>query len=262
VVLSIDSPGGSATASEIMLDATKRVKAKKPFVVSMGDVAGSGGYYVACGADTIFADATTLTGSIGVVSGKLATAEMWHKLGITFKEYKRGQNAGIFSADEVFSDSERARMRLFMDDIYAVFKRHVTEIRGNRLKKPIDELAGGRVYTGKQALELGLVDRLGTMHDAVAFAADQAKINDYDVRVVPEPKSFLEELLEQISGGKEETGHVGLAADRDSLFKLAAPYLQNLGARRAAAVASVLRRLEILQKEGVVLTMPEILIQE
>ena len=81
VVLRIDSPGGSATASEIILDATRRLKARKPFVVSMGDVAGSGGYYVACGADTIFADATTLTGSIGVLGGKLATTEMWRKIG-------------------------------------------------------------------------------------------------------------------------------------------------------------------------------------
>ncbi len=262
VVLRIDSPGGSATASEIILDATRRVKAQKPFVVSMGDVAGSGGYYVACGADTIFADATTLTGSIGVVAGKLATTEMWKKLGITFKEYKRGQNAGLFSADAVFTESERARMRLFMDKIYAVFQSHVIEIRGNRLKKPIDELAGGRVFTGQQALELGLVDRLGTMNDAVAFVAGLARIKDYDVRVVPEPKSFLEQLLEQLSGGKDEAGHVGVAASQDSLFKLAAPYLENLGTRRAAAVASAMRRLEILQREGVVLTMPEILPQE
>ncbi len=228
VVLRIDSPGGSATASEIILDATKRVKAKKPFVVSMGNVAGSGGYYVACGADTIFADAATLTGSIGVVAGKLATTEMWKKIGITFKEYKRGQNAGMFSTDDVFTESERARMRAFMDDIYAVFKNHVTEIRGSRLKKPIEDLAGGRVYTGKQALELGLVDRLGTMSDAVAFAADQAKIKDYDVRVVPEPKPFLERLMEQLSGDKGEPGHVETAAGGDSLAKLAAPYLENL----------------------------------
>jgi protease IV len=259
VVLRIDSPGGSSTASEIILDATKRVKAKKPFVVSMGDVAGSGGYYVACAADTVFADATTLTGSIGVVAGKLATTEMWRKVGVTFKEYKRGQNAGILSADEVFTESERARMRSFMDEVYGVFKNHVTEIRGNRLKKPIDELAGGRVYTGKQALELGLVDRLGTLSDAVAFAADQAKIKDYDTRVVPKAKNFLEQLMEQAFGDKDEAGHVGIAAGGDSLFKLAAPYLRNLDPRRTAAVASVLRRLEILQQEGVVLSMPEIL---
>jgi protease-4 len=258
VVLRVDSPGGSATASEIILDATKRVKARKPFVVSMGDMAGSGGYYVTCAADTVFADATTLTGSIGVVGGKFATTEMWKKLGITFKDYKRGQNAGIFSTDDVFTESERARVRLLMDEVYAGFKNHVTEIRGKRLKKPIDELAGGRVYTGKQALELGLVDRLGTMSDAVAFVADQAKIKDYDVRVIPEPKSFLEQLL----GDKDEGGHVGLAASEDPLFRLAASGLQDLDPRRTAAVASVLRRLEILQKEGLVLTMPEILPQE
>ncbi|HTA29245.1 MAG TPA: signal peptide peptidase SppA, partial [Candidatus Cybelea sp.] len=262
VVLRIDSPGGSATASEIILDATKRLKAKKPFVVSMGDVAGSGGYYVACAADTVFADATTLTGSIGVVAGKVATTEMWKKVGVTFKEYKRGQNAGIFATDEILSETERARMRAFMDEVYGVFKNHVTEIRGNRLKKPIDDLAGGRVYTGKQALELGLVDRLGTMSDAIAFAAEQARIQDYDTRVIPEPKNIMQQLMEQAAGDKDESGHVGIAAGGDSLFKLAAPYLRNLDPQRTAAVASALLRLEILQKEGVVLSMPEILSQK
>jgi protease-4 len=259
VVLRIDSPGGSATASEIILDSTKRVKAKKPLVVSMGDVAGSGGYYVACAADTVFADATTLTGSIGVVAGKVATREMWNKIGVTFKEYKRGQNSGIFSSDDVFSDTERARMRSFMDETYGTFKKHVTDIRGDRLKKPIDDLAGGRVYTGKQALDLGLVDRLGTLSDAIAFAADSAKLKDYDVRVVPKPKNFLEQMSEQFSGDKDGSGHIGMTAGGDSLLKLAAPYLQSLDPRRAEAVISVLRRLQILQEEGVVLTMPEIL---
>ena len=115
---------------------------------------------------------------------------MWNKIGITFKEYKRGQNSGLFSSDDVFSDSERARMRSFMDDTYGVFKKHVTDIRGSRLKKPIDDLAGGRVYTGEQALKLGLVDRLGTMNDAIVFAAGAAKIKDYDVRVLPETEEF------------------------------------------------------------------------
>lgn len=258
VVLRVDSPGGSGTASEVILDATRRLKAKKPFVVSMGDVAGSGGYYVACAADTIFADATTLTGSIGVLGGKFATTEMWKKAGVTFKDYKRGQNSGIFAADEVFSESERARVRALMDEVYEVFKKHVTDSRGPRLKKPIDDLAGGRVYTGKQAADLGLVDRLGTLSDAIAFAADQAKINDYDVRVVPEPKSFLEQLMQHMSGSKDEPGHVRLTPAEGSLLKLALPYLENLDPQRVAAVASVLRRLEITRREAVVLTMPEI----
>src|SRR5205823_2540413 len=111
VVLRVNSPGGSAVASEIILDATKRVKAKKPFVVSMGDVAGSGGYYVACGSDLIFADAATITGSIGVVSGKLVTTPMWNKIGITFKPYKRGANADILNTDRTFTPSERERMQ-------------------------------------------------------------------------------------------------------------------------------------------------------
>jgi protease-4 len=260
VVLRIDSPGGSATASEVILDATRRLKARKPFVVSMGDVAGSGGYYVACAADTVFADATTLTGSIGVLGGKLATTEMWRKIGVTFKEYKRGQNAGIFSTEDVFTESERARVRASLDEIYDDFKKHVTDIRGKRLKKPIEDLAGGRVYTGKQALDLGLVDRLGTLNDAVAFAAGEAKLKSYDVRVVPEPKNFLERLTERASGGKDKSGHVSSAAGENSLLKLAAPYLQNLDPQRTAAIASVFSRLEILHKEGVVLTMPEFLL--
>lgn len=145
-----------------------------------------------------------------------------------------------------------------MDEAYATFKGHVTDIRGSRLKKPIEDIAGGRVYTGKQALDLGLVDKLGSMSDAVAFAASQAKIKDYDVRVVPKTKNFLEKLMEQASD-KNDGEHIGSSVEQDSLYKLAAPYLQNLDPRRAAAVASVFQRLEILQKEGVVVTMPEII---
>src|SRR5204862_2097551 len=103
VVLRVDSPGGSAVASEIILDATRRVKARKPFVVSMGDVAGSGGYYVACGADTIFADESTITGSIGVVAGKFMTNDMWKKVGITFKPYQRGKHAAMLSSGRGFT---------------------------------------------------------------------------------------------------------------------------------------------------------------
>lgn len=257
VVLRINSPGGSATASEIILDATRRVKSKKPLVVSMGDVAGSGGYYVACAADTVFADAETLTGSIGVLGGKLATTEMWKKLGVTFKEYKRGDNAGMFSTESVFTDSERARFRLFLDDIYSTFTNHVLEIRGERLKRSMDALAGGRVFTGKQALELGLVDRMGTLRDAVAYAAEQARVTDYETRVVPEPKGVLEQLIEEISGSGEPAG-IRAGAGESLLLKLAAPHLQNLDPRRTSAVISALARLEILRREGVVLSMPGI----
>jgi protease-4 len=258
VVLRVDSPGGSAVASEIILDATRRVKARKPFAVSMGNVAGSGGYYVACAADTIFADASTITGSIGVVSGKLATNDMFKKVGITFKSYQRGANAGMFSTADVFTKAERERMQAYMDEIYDVFKGHVTAIRGKKLKKPIDDLAGGRVYTGKQALELGLVDKLGTLEDAIAFVAKEAKLTDYDVRVVPKPKDFLEKLLEELSGEKEEGK--GLDARLPSLLDLAMPHIKHLDPQRLGAVKQALGRLELIRREGAVLMMPEFIL--
>jgi protease-4 len=266
VVLRVDSPGGSATGSEIILEATRRVKAKKPLVVSMGNVAGSGGYYVACASDTIFADENTITGSIGVVAGKLYTNPMWDKVGITFKPYKRGKNAGILSTGETWSPDQKQKMQSWMNEIYDVFKGHVTTIRGSKLKKPIDELAGGRVYTGKQALELGLVDKIGTFADAVAFAAQQAKIDntDYDVRVVPQHKNFVEKIVEELSGGGDKDDSKYLAAgaqlSRGALVNAALPYLQQLDPQRVGVIVRSLRHLETMQEEGCVLMMPEVVI--
>jgi protease-4 len=266
VVLRVDSPGGSAVASEIILEATKRLKAKKPFVVSMGDVAASGGYYVACGSDVIFADESTITGSIGVVGGKFATNPMWKKIGVTFKEYKRGTNAGIMSTADTFTPAERQKIQAWMDDIYGVFKGHVLSIRGDRLKKPIDDIAGGRVYTGKQALDLGLVDKMGTLQDAITFVADKAKVTDYEVRVVPEPKNFVERLLEEISGERDEPKGLDVGArppvsgHQPSLVDLALPYLQQLDPQRVKAVKMALQRLQLMQQEGAVLMMPEIIL--
>lgn len=267
VVLRVDSPGGSAVASEIILDATKRVRAKKPFVVSMGNVAGSGGYYVACGSDTIFADESTITASIGVVAGKFKTNDMWRKAGITFKEYKRGKNAGLLSTSDTFNDAERQKMMAWMEEVYGTFKGHVTAARGDRLKKPIDELAGGRVFTGRQALDLGLIDRIGTMSDAIAHVAGKADLQEgaYEVRTVPQPKNLIELLLDG-GGADDEPGIVGLPANGlkasggTSLAELALPHLRHLDPRRVEAVMSALRRLEMLQKDGVLLTTPEILI--
>jgi protease-4 len=261
VVLRVNSPGGSAVASEIILDATRRVKAKKPFVVSMGDVAGSGGYYVACASDLIYADETTITASIGVVGGKLATNEMWKKVGVTFKTYKRGENAGLLASGDPFTKAERERLQAWMDEIYKVFKGHVHAIRGGRLSKPLDDLAGGRVFTGKQALDLGLVDRIGGLGDAIDFIAGQAKLTDYDIRIVPAPKNFLEQLIEEASGTSDDTPgvdlHIGTAAGPASLVDLAMPFLRHLDPPRVAAVTDALRHLQLLQREGVLLMMPE-----
>ena len=130
-----------------------------------------------------------------------------------------------------------------MDDIYGVFKGHVTAIRGSKLKKPIDDLAGGRVYTGKQALDLGLVDKIGTLDDAVKFAAKEAKIDKYELRVVPEPKNFLDLLLDSAGDWRRGFGSVdrrtgSAALPRASLQSAAIPYLRGMDSQR---VNSVLR---------------------
>jgi protease-4 len=268
VVLRVDSPGGSAVASEIILDATKRVKAKKPFVVSMGNVAGSGGYYVSCAADTIFADEATITASIGVVAGKMVTNAMWDKVGITWKPYERGANAHLFSSSAPWSDSEKQRIQSWMDEVYKQFKGHVTAIRGDRLKKPIDELAGGRVFTGKQALELGLVDKIGTLQDAVVFVAKQANLTDYDTRVVPQPKNLIEMIMESASGGSDDDpNHKWIDSGRaprlfatgsDSFIDLALAHLQHLDPQRVQLVREALLQLQLMQKEGVIMMMTPI----
>ena len=266
VVLRVDSPGGSATASEIILNATKRVKAKKPLVVSMGDVAGSGGYYVACGADTIFADASTITASIGVLGGKFATTDMWNKIGITWKSYGRGASSGMLSARDVFSEAEREKIQGLMSDVYNVFKAHVVSARGDRLKKEIDQIAGGRVFTGRQALELGLVDKLGGLDHAVEHVAEQAQLDDYEVRVLPKPKSLVEMLLSDLGASDEEEDEntlsisLGSLAPRRSLSLLEAvlPYLEGFEPHRVEAVKSALRQLSLFDEERVILAMPVI----
>jgi protease-4 len=268
VVLRVDSPGGSAVASEIILNATKRVKAKKPFVVSMGRVAGSGGYYVACGADTIFADASTITASIGVVSGKFATTGLWNKAGISWHSAKRGAMADILSSDHVFTPDERAKLQGYMDEVYGVFKKHVTDIRGSRLKKPIDELAGGRVFTGKQALDLGLVDKLGTLDDAIQSVAKQANLKDYEVRVVPRPKSFLESLFSDLADKESDSQELSTGARTSvamphprlpsTLLDLAMPMLHGIEPARLQAIKAALGRMTLLQQERVILMMPEL----
>ena len=268
VVLRVNSPGGSAVASEIILNATMRVKAKKPLVVSMGDVAGSGGYYVSMGADTIFADATTITASIGVLGGKFATTAMWNKIGITWDSSRRGANAGLFSSDDVFSAAERKKMQGWMNDVYGVFKGHVVSSRGIEAQKPIDDIDGGRVYTGQQALEVGPVDKIGTLDDAIRYAADKAKIKDYEVRVYPEPKSLIEALTESLSGGDRDFNHLAVSASAvpsaraSSFLDIALPYLKGVDGQRLMTVKAALRQLDLLQQDAPMLVMPPISVRE
>ena len=263
VVLRIDSPGGSALASEVILDAARRVQAQKPLVVSMGNVAASGGYYVACRADTIFADPTTITGSIGVVGGKFATTGLWDKIGVKWATRSRGANATLNGTARVFSEKEREQVQDLMDEIYETFKNHVVAGRGKKLKKKIDDLAGGRVYTGRQALALGLVDQLGGLNRALGDAARRAGLKSYVVREYPESQGLMDSLLG--GGGVRLVGGLSPAGSSRPGVRLldhVVPLLSSLEPHRAAAIRRVVGHLERLQHERVLLLGPEIRIHD
>jgi protease-4 len=195
IVLRVDSPGGSALASDLIWHELELVK--KPFVVSMGDVAGSGGYYIAMGANRIFADPGTITGSIGVVGGKLALNGLYGKVGITTDVISRGKNSGILSSTHGFSETERDSMQRLLNDIYDQFTTKAAKGRKMEHSK-LEKLARGRVYTGQSALKIGLVDELGTLEDALAYTKQQigmaadAKI---ELLNLPKPASPLESLF-------------------------------------------------------------------
>lgn len=196
VVLRIDSPGGSAIASDLIWRETIRIE--KPIIASMGDVAGSGGYYIAMGADEIFAEPGTITGSIGVVGGKLVLGGLYDKLGVTTEVISRGKNTGLFSSTEAFSPEQQKALSGMLREVYRQFVAKAAQGRKMDVKQ-LEELAQGRVYTGRMAAEIGLVDRLGTLADAVAAARQAAGIAEdekVEILMLPRPRTFFEQLFE------------------------------------------------------------------
>ncbi len=176
VVLRVDSPGGSAFASDDIWRAVERLKEEdKPVIVSMGGTAASGGYYVSAGATAIYANPSTITGSIGVYSGKYSAAGLYDRIGINVEQYTRGRNAALYSLSTPLDDSEYAAMDRMVADIYRQFKEKVATGRGMS-EETVEQVARGRVWSGVDALEQGLVDELGGFHDAVARARTEAGI--------------------------------------------------------------------------------------
>jgi protease-4 len=187
VILRIDSPGGSGQASDDVWREVRRLRLKKPVIVSMSNLAASGGYYIACGADVIVADPATITGSIGVFGGKLNVLGLYHKLGLTIETVSRGRNANMLSQFEDFSPEEAAKFQEQMDSFYRTFLARVSEGRG-MTPAAVDSIAQGRVWTGLAARRLGLVDTLGGLSTAVAIARRHAKVAEgTPVRLEPFP---------------------------------------------------------------------------
>ena len=198
IVLRVDSPGGSALASDLMWYALENAKAKKPVVVSMGDVAASGGYYIACNANKIVAQPSTVTGSIGVFMGKPVVKGLYDWLGVTNEYVMRGKNAGLFRETEKWTPEERAKMVDQTNSIY--FDNFIPKVAKGRNKTVEDAntLGQGRVWTGTQAKQSGLIDEFGGLEKAIEIAKQLANLPaDKDVKrvIFPEPRPFLETLF-------------------------------------------------------------------
>lgn len=200
IVLRVNSPGGSALASETILREMELAKESKPVVVSMGDVAASGGYYISCKADTIVANPTTITGSIGVF-GMLPNLEkmMENKLGITTDRVKTNAYSDLGSPFRALTTNEREIIQNQVERIYDTFITNVSEGR-NMTKSAVDSIGQGRVWTGEDAKELGLVDVLGGLEDAINIAAEMADLENYRIKNLPKLKNPIEEILEDLGG--------------------------------------------------------------
>jgi protease-4 len=204
IVLRINSGGGSALASDVIWRETVLAKKAKPFVVSFGDVAASGGYYIACAADTIVAQPNTITGSIGVF-GVLFNAQKMlnNKLGITVDTVKTNRFADLGMPLRPLTEVEREIVQNSVNDIYFDFIGKVAEGRGMTTAE-IDSIGQGRVWSGKDALRIGLVDVLGGIDDAVKIAANMAGLEDYRVIELPEEKDPMEQFVKEITGEGQE----------------------------------------------------------
>lgn len=204
VILRVNSPGGSALASEVIYHELAALHAKKPMVVSMGNYAASGGYYISCAADSIFADRNTLTGSIGVVGVLFNVADMYkNKLGITTDAVKTNTYADFPNLTRKMEDVEVNWIQSYLDTTYNLFKKRVADARRMSLDQ-VEELAQGHVYSGKKALQLGLIDGLGNVDRALQSIEALTKIKTYKIVEYPKPVDQITELMNQLSGKKRE----------------------------------------------------------
>ena len=249
VVIRINSPGGSALASEAMWQSVRRVAKTKPVIISVGNMAASGGYYLACAGERIFADPSAIVGSIGVVGGKFVTKDLYDKLGITTQTFSRGKNAGLFNSQTEFTDKQRHLVQSWMTETYEQFTQRVMSTRGGKISK-IEDVAQGRVFIAEQAKDLGLVDEIGGLDKAILYAANMAqlKADSYEVRTVPVART----LADLITGS-------GLSSASPIIPKIElsdTSILKAMPAETRSMVAEQLVILQLLQEHPVVLAAP------
>jgi protease-4 len=203
VVLRVNSPGGSAYGSEQIWHALTELREKKPLIVSMGDVAASGGYYIAVAGNKIVAQPNTLTGSIGVFGQIPNFAGLANRIGLNFDVVKTNRmGEGVITGYRAFTPDERAIMQHFVNQTYDLFLQRIAEGRGMTIEQ-VKSVAEGRVWTGESALELELIDELGGLDRAIALAAEAAELENFGIVKYPEKEDFMTILLRGMSGDLE-----------------------------------------------------------
>jgi protease-4 len=203
IVVRVDSPGGTPLAADIIRRAIELAKSSKPVVVSMGDTAASGGYWMSCDANKIVAQPGTLTGSIGVFGGKVNLAGLWKKLGVHWDSVGSEENDSLWSMNQPFSDKSRAKIEVSMEHTYQLFVNHVAKGR-HMTPGAVQEIAQGRVWTGQQGFKNGLVDEIGGLDTAIITAKDLAKIpanHPVNLDLFPKPLNPIEQLVQMIKQG-------------------------------------------------------------
>lgn len=239
IVFRVNSPGGSAIASDVIGREVQRAKqAGKPVIVSMGAVAASGGYWVAMDADRIVAQPGTITGSIGVVSGKFIMAGLFEKLGLSFDAVKYGKNSSMYDSGQDFSPTELERFRASLDRIYETFTSRVAA--GRKLpKERVLQVAKGRVWSGEDALGLGLVDELGGFNASLNAAKRMIRLKETDsieLKQFPKRKSAFEALVQRLGGGEkgDNSDEAEAVTEREQVQALIARWRPLVKALRAA----------------------------
>lgn len=218
VVFRISSPGGSAYASEQIWHAMNKLKAKKPVIVSMGDYAASGGYYIACMGNEIFAQPNTITGSIGIFGMIPNISGLNGKLGITYDGVKTNKMSDAISVNRPFTPEERDLMQNYVNRGYELFVKRCAD--GRKMKpEQIKAIAEGRVWTGADAIGIGLVDKIGGLNDAIKYAVDKAKLKTYNIKEYPEKEDFATKFMKNFSKDLETSFVKNQLGEQYNLFK-------------------------------------------
>ncbi len=251
VVVRIDSPGGSAIASEVMWQGLRRVAAEKPVWISIGSMAASGGYYIAVGGDKVYVNPSSIVGSIGVVGGKFTMGDLYKKLHVHIVSRSRGPRSNLFSSIEPWTDSEQAFVREKMTETYDLF---TSRVSAGRPGMDLGETAEGRLFTGTRAIELGMADKIGSLDVAIADLAEELGLARFEVMTYPGPKSFDEVIQEMLGGFVKSPVNNQLA--------VAVAVEELLGPRAWRQISNAGRALMSFRDEPVQAVMPRIMLFE